>query len=193
MGFRRPRKHPKAQSVTRQSRANERATCLACIEKGIAPRHSFRIAKLPFPARPRASIFGESCSRVPPLLGQSVFPHAHVIVAPTIQAGCFRVRVPGHALRDLDTAATREIVRTPRGAEGMAGSAGTSVPGFTARLLDLNAFGASVEDIGVPAVRDLSRDGSARSTVASFRRDTGMHIRSPRSPCRRRSDLRSAL
>src|ERR1035441_3274508 len=40
------------------------------------------------------------------------FPHIYIIVG--------HIRVPGHALRDLDTAAIREIIRNPRGAEGVA-------------------------------------------------------------------------
>src|SRR5271157_767918 len=35
------------------------------------------------------------------------FAHAHVIVAPVIQARCFRVRVASHTLRYPDTAATQ--------------------------------------------------------------------------------------
>ena len=38
------------------------------------------------------------------------FPDADIIVAPAIQAGRFRVRMPGHALRDLDAAAIGETV-----------------------------------------------------------------------------------
>lgn len=46
--------------------------------------------------------------------------HNDVIVAPAALARCFSVRVSGHALRDLDTPAVRQIVRNPRGAEGVA-------------------------------------------------------------------------
>src|ERR1017187_1855113 len=37
--------------------------------------------------------------------------HADVIVAPVIEARGFGVRVSGHALRDLDAPAIREVVR----------------------------------------------------------------------------------
>jgi hypothetical protein len=48
------------------------------------------------------------------------FAHADIIVAPVIEARGFRVRVPGHLLRDLDAATIREVVRDPRGTEGVA-------------------------------------------------------------------------
>jgi hypothetical protein len=48
------------------------------------------------------------------------FPHAYIIIAPVIQARGFRVRVPGHALCDLDAPAVGQVVRNPRGAEGVA-------------------------------------------------------------------------
>jgi len=35
------------------------------------------------------------------------FPHADVVVSPVVQTGGFGVRVPGHALRDLDAPAVR--------------------------------------------------------------------------------------
>jgi hypothetical protein len=46
--------------------------------------------------------------------------NADMIVAPIIEAGGFRVRVSGHALRDLDPPAVGEVVRNPRRAESMA-------------------------------------------------------------------------
>jgi len=48
------------------------------------------------------------------------FGHTDVIVAPVVKPGGFRVRVSGHALRDFDTPAVREVVRNPRGPEGVA-------------------------------------------------------------------------
>ena len=47
-------------------------------------------------------------------------PHAYIIVAPVVKASGFRIRVPSHALRDLDAAAVRQVVRNARGAEGVA-------------------------------------------------------------------------
>jgi precorrin-3B methylase len=35
------------------------------------------------------------------------FGKAHIVAAAIIEAGGFRIRVPGHALRDLDTPAVR--------------------------------------------------------------------------------------
>jgi hypothetical protein len=52
------------------------------------------------------------------------FAHADVIVAPVVKASSFRVQVPGHALRDLDATAVREVVRYPRGAKGVAARRG---------------------------------------------------------------------
>src|SRR3954452_21222682 len=46
--------------------------------------------------------------------------HADVIVAPVIKTGGFGVRVPGHALGDLELAAVREVVGDAGSAEGMA-------------------------------------------------------------------------
>jgi hypothetical protein len=42
------------------------------------------------------------------------FPHAHIINAPVVKPGRFRVGVPGHALCDLDTATIREVVPASR-------------------------------------------------------------------------------
>jgi len=41
---------------------------------------------------------------------RSTSPHAHVIVASVVKAGGFRVRVPGHALRDLDTLSVGQVI-----------------------------------------------------------------------------------
>jgi hypothetical protein len=48
------------------------------------------------------------------------FRKAHVIAAAVIEAGGFRVGVPGHALRDLDSSAVGEIIREAGRAEGVA-------------------------------------------------------------------------
>jgi len=45
------------------------------------------------------------------------FAHAHIIVAPVAKAGRLGVRVSGHALRDLDAPAVRQIVRAAFRAE----------------------------------------------------------------------------
>jgi hypothetical protein len=50
-----------------------------------------------------------------PILSTS--PDADVIVAPVVKPGGFRVRVPGHALRDLDASSVRQVVRNARGTE----------------------------------------------------------------------------
>jgi hypothetical protein len=47
--------------------------------------------------------------------------HADVIVAPVVEAGGFRVRVSGHALRDLDASAVRQVIGYAR-RPGMYGS-----------------------------------------------------------------------
>jgi len=56
-------------------------------------------------------------------------PDAYIIIAPVIEARRFRVRVPSHALRDLDPPSVRQIIRNPRGAEGVA-----AYRGFNARI-----------------------------------------------------------
>jgi hypothetical protein len=48
------------------------------------------------------------------------YSQREAVVAPIIEARRFRVRVPGHALRDLDTAAIRQVIGYARGAEGVA-------------------------------------------------------------------------
>ena len=66
----------------------------------------------------RAPIYQKG--RVPP---SNPYPldlaHAHIIIAPVVKPGRFRVRMPGHALRDLDTPAVRQVVRDAGRAEGV--------------------------------------------------------------------------
>src|ERR1039457_4205546 len=57
------------------------------------------------------------------------FPCADVIVAPVIEPGGFRVRMPGHALRDFDTATVRQVICYAGGAEGVA-----AYRGFNSRI-----------------------------------------------------------
>src|ERR1017187_2110294 len=57
------------------------------------------------------------------------FPYADVIVAPVIEPGGFRVRMPGHALRDFDTATVRQVICYAGGAEGVA-----AYRGFNSRI-----------------------------------------------------------
>jgi hypothetical protein len=55
---------------------------------------------------------------ISPLVPNSLdIPYTYIVIAPVITPGRFRVRVPGHALRDLDTPYVRQVVRNPRGAE----------------------------------------------------------------------------
>jgi hypothetical protein len=39
------------------------------------------------------------------------FPYTHIIVTPVVEIGVLHVRVPGHALRDLDTSALGEAMQ----------------------------------------------------------------------------------
>jgi hypothetical protein len=48
------------------------------------------------------------------------FTHAHIIVAPVVKSSGFGVRVSGHALRDLDAPAIRQVVRNAGRTEGVA-------------------------------------------------------------------------
>jgi hypothetical protein len=47
------------------------------------------------------------------------FAHADVVVTPVVKPGGFRVRMPGHALRDFGVPGVRKVVRNARGAEGV--------------------------------------------------------------------------
>ena len=64
------------------------------------------------------------------------FAHADVIVAPVVKAGGFRVRVTGHALRDLDAPAVRQVIRNPGRAESVA-----AYRGFDSRIGSTAAHG----------------------------------------------------
>ncbi len=52
------------------------------------------------------------------------FADADIVVAAVIEAGGFCVRVPGHALRDLEFPPIRQVVGNAGGAEGMAADGG---------------------------------------------------------------------
>src|SRR5580658_4419917 len=83
-------------------------------------RKTSKFEVLPVPFLASSQPFGGSIIRFSSNPDPLDFPDADVVVAPVVKAGGFRVRVPGHALRDLDTAAIGEVVRNPCGAEGMA-------------------------------------------------------------------------
>src|SRR5216683_2595455 len=46
--------------------------------------------------------------------------HAHIIVAPVVKSGCLSVRMPGHALRDLNATTVDEVISNPGRAEDVA-------------------------------------------------------------------------
>src|ERR1039457_4412674 len=131
-------------------------------------------------------LLGEQAGRVLNCNGQYARPasnphllhlaHADVVGAPVVEAGGFGVRVPCHALRDLDTPAVRKVVRNPRGAEGVAAY----------RRLDAGARGAAAHHLpGHPSATWLGPTAcrSCRSPRASAR------ITSREKPWRRYSCL----
>jgi hypothetical protein len=68
------------------------------------------------------------------------FPHAHIIVAPVVKAGGLGVRMSGHALRDLDAPAVRQVVRDAGRAEGVAAYRGFDAHEINAAVADWEEY-----------------------------------------------------
>jgi hypothetical protein len=106
------------------------------------------------------------------------FPDADIIVAPVVQPGGFGVRVPGHALRDLDAAAIAEIVRNARGAERVAADGrldpASAAPRRTMYQTSARDMGLSVRAPVLPiAERNKGPWRSPRIVILDGERDDG--------------------
>ncbi len=88
-------------------------------------------------------------------------------IAPIVKPARFRVRVPGHALGDLDSPAVGEIVRNPGGPEGVA-----ACRGFNSHIGSAGARHAP----DIPAQHRGLREGCAVLPIAE--RNSGP-LRSP--------------
>jgi hypothetical protein len=88
------------------------------------------------------------------------FAHAHIIIAPVVEAGRFSVRVTGHALRDFDAIAVRQIIGNAGRPKTMAAFSLSTFPSAPRRCTMYNTARRDIRSLlSFPVLRIVLRNG----------------------------------